>query len=214
MIRAALDPLHDVLEVLGIQRRLVEDLHLVVPRPVDGIYVGVGEHDVVLQRFEVVRVADDLAVLRIADEDEVEPGRERVLRLAMDVVDELAGGVEDGQAARLRRVMERRRDAVRGEDDGRLADGCDLVDRADAESFHLLHDPLVVHDLSEDRAAAATRCEALHLQVGDANAGAEAILFGPFDSHRGGQRAGACEHSSGQRAEGLPLKNTAQPPSS
>ena len=55
-----------------------------------------------VRRIEVVRVADHLAMLRIADEDEVEPVRERVLRLAMDVVDELAGGVEDLQPARLR----------------------------------------------------------------------------------------------------------------
>src|SRR5207248_1851624 len=96
----------------------------------------------------------------------------------------LAGGVEDLEALRLRVVVKRRRDAVRGEDDRRLLEGGDLLHRAHAEVFHLLDHALVVYDLPENRAAAAAGGETLHLQIGDAHAGTEPILLRPLDPHR------------------------------
>jgi hypothetical protein len=52
------------------------------------------------RRIQIVGIADHLAVLRVADEDEVIPLSERVVRLVMHIVDELACGVEDLQASR------------------------------------------------------------------------------------------------------------------
>ena len=57
-------------------------------------------------RIEIIRVADDLAVFRVADENQVVAVFERLLRLAMDVVDELAGCVEHLQAGRLCAAVE------------------------------------------------------------------------------------------------------------
>jgi hypothetical protein len=79
---------------------------------------------------------------------------------------------------------------VRGEDDGRLFHGRDVVDRPHAELFHLLHDALVVHELPEDRATATGGGEALHREVGDAHAGTEAILLRSLDLH------GPCAHDA------------------
>jgi hypothetical protein len=139
---------------------------------------------VIRGRVEVVRVADDLPVLRIADEHQVVAVRQRLRRLAVDVVDELAGRIEDVQAATLRRLVKRRRHAMRGEDDRRLLDRGDLMDGADAEALHLLHDALVVDHLAEDGAASAFGGEPLHLQVRDPHAGAEPVLCCPFHLHR------------------------------
>lgn len=72
---------------------------------------------------------------------------------------------------------------MRGENDRRLFDCRDLIDRPHAEVFHLFDDALVVDDLAEDRAATACSSEALHFQISDANAGTEAVFGGSFDSH-------------------------------
>jgi len=73
---------------------------------------------------------------------------------------------------------------MRGKDDGRLGNFLDLVDRTHAELFHLFNDTLVVHDLPEDGATAAAGSKALHLQIGDADPGAETVLGRAFDIHR------------------------------
>ncbi len=90
-----LDGFHNVLELLGVERGLVEDFQLRIRRPIDGIDLIDLRDDVVRSRIEIVCVPDYLAMSRIADEDEVVAVMERLSGLAMDVVDELAGGVED-----------------------------------------------------------------------------------------------------------------------
>src|SRR5438128_10995697 len=79
--------------------------------------------------------------------------------------------------------MKRRRHAVRGENDRRLLDGIDFFDRAHTELLHLFNHTLIVHDLAEDRAAAACGGETLHLEVGDAHPGAEAVFGCALDLH-------------------------------
>ncbi len=192
---APLDLAHDVFEFVGVQRRLIEDLDLRITGPVDRFDFVPLRDDVILRGIEIVRVADHFAVPRIADEDDVETFGEGALRLAMDVVDELAGGVEDLQPGRAGVVVKRRRDAVRGEDDGRRLGRGDLLDGADAETFHLLDHALVVHDLPEDRRAPATGGESLHFQIGDPYSGAETVLRCAFHPHRRTEHSSQAEHS-------------------
>src|SRR3954447_26712573 len=104
---------------------------------------------------------------RITDEDEVIAVAERLGRLAMNVVNELARGIEHLQPRRLGLIVKGRRHAMRGKDDGRLLHGIDLIDRPHAEALHLLDDALVVYDLPKDRAASPSRRESLDLEVGD-----------------------------------------------
>ena len=84
----------------------------------------------------------------------------------------------------MRLRVERRRDSVRREDDRPLLGLVEVVDRRNPEVLHLANDPLVVHHLTEDPSVrAAERGEALHLLVGDSNAGAEPVLLGALEPH-------------------------------
>ena len=75
----ALDRLDNVLEFLGVQRRLINDLQSLVLVPVDRLGSFNRGHDVVKRRIEIVRIADDLTMLRIADEHEMKSLLERLL---------------------------------------------------------------------------------------------------------------------------------------
>src|SRR5437016_5897235 len=102
MFRKLLDAPDDVLKLVGVQGRLVENLDSVEAAPIDFLDVFDAQQDVEKRGIEVVGIPDHLAMFRVADEDEMAAVGERILRLAMDVVDELAGGIEDVQSARLR----------------------------------------------------------------------------------------------------------------
>ena len=108
--RDVLDRSDDILEVGGVECRLIEDLDFFELRPIDLSSSLDRRDDVVGGRIEIIRVADDLAVFRVADENEVVAVLERLFRLAMDVVDELAGrsilrgcGMTAARRARRRR---------------------------------------------------------------------------------------------------------------
>src|SRR5207253_4901949 len=66
---ALLDQRDYVLEVVSVERGLIKNLHLWITIPIDRFRTFDRGNDVIALRIEIVRVADYLAMLRIADED-------------------------------------------------------------------------------------------------------------------------------------------------
>ena len=128
-------------------------------------------------------IAHHLAVLRVADDNQVAALGKGGPYLVVDVIHEGAGGVEDLETQFTRAFVEGRRHAMGGEYDGRLAHLLDGVHSPHPQSFHLLHNPLVVHHLAEDGGPFADGCKAPHLQVGNPHARTKAVLRCSFYSH-------------------------------
>ena len=96
----------------------------------------------------LARRALDLFVALVADEQDLEVVAREAHGLAVHLGHERAGGVDGVQAAVGGGVHDRRRDAVRAEDDvGALGHLVDLVDEDRALLLELGHDVDVVHDL-------------------------------------------------------------------
>ena len=95
--------------------------------------------------------AFDLFVAGVADEHDRVARRRVSARLRVHLRHERARRVDRDEAARVGRTAHRRRDAVRGEDDGRaLGHLLDRVDEDRAELLELADDVRVVDDLLAD----------------------------------------------------------------
>ena len=174
-----------VLEPVGVERGLEEDPDRLEAGPVDRFDVGHVEHDVVVRGIEVVGVADDLAMGRVADENQVASGSESLAGFDVDVANEGAGRVEDVEAAPPGKLVRRGWHAVRRKHDGRLDHVLDAVDGTQAAPFHLPDHTLVVDELTQDGAAAPGVGEPPQHEIGDPDTGAEAVRSGTFDAdHR------------------------------
>src|SRR5262249_25077679 len=93
----------------------------------------------------------DFRMALMADQDDVEALLGIALALAVDLGDQRAGGIDDGQVAQRGLVGDLLRDSVGAEDrDGTLGSLVQLVDEAGADAPQLLDHALVVHDLMTD----------------------------------------------------------------
>ncbi len=136
--------------VVDAQRRLGDESQL----------VGVADR----QALDLVRLGDemdaaadaahralDLGVAGMADQDDFAALIGVALPLAMDLGDERAGRVDDGEAAVLGRRLDGAGDAVRAEDgDAARRDLVELVDELGALGAQTLDDVAVVHDFVAD----------------------------------------------------------------
>ena len=92
--------------------------------------------------------ADDLLVALVADEEDVVVLVGVADGFLVHLGDQRAGGVDGGELAALRLLVDHRGDTVRGEDhDLALGHLLRLVDEDGALLLQGLHDVLVVHDL-------------------------------------------------------------------
>ena len=130
------------------QRRLRDVGELLGVGDLERVDVGLGldEHDVL---GRLAHRALDLLVAGVADEDDRVAVGGELQRLAVDLGHQRAGRVDRLQAAALGLGVDRRRDAVGGEDGDRaLGDRVvELLDEDRAALAQLLDDVLVVHDL-------------------------------------------------------------------
>ena len=93
----------------------------------------------------------DLLVAGVADQHDGVPGLRVAASLRVHLRHERARRVDRRQLAGVRRLADGRRDAVRGEDDGRaLRNLVDRVDEDRAALLELAHDVRVVDDLLAD----------------------------------------------------------------
>ena len=94
--------------------------------------------------------ADDLGVLRRAEQDDRVALLDQPTQLALLLDDPGAGPVDDLEAALVGALQDVRTDAVGADDDrGTVVHVVELLDRLDAQDLQLTHDTLVVDDLSE-----------------------------------------------------------------
>ena len=104
--------------------------------------------DEVNGRADLARGAFDLGMAGMADQDQRPAARHVALALVMDLRHQRTGGIQHGQAARLRLVDDRLGHAMGTEDrDRAVRDLVQLVDEHRAHALEPLDDMAIVHDL-------------------------------------------------------------------
>ena len=129
----------------------------------------------------------DFGMAGVADQDHLPSGGDVALALAVDLGDQRAGGIEHGQAALFRVILDAARDAVRAEDrNGAGRHLAQVLDEARAFCAQAFDDMAVVHDLVADVDRRTVDLQRSLDDVDGANdAGAEAAGLGQDHPHGG-----------------------------
>ena len=141
--------------------------------------------DEVNGRADLPRGAFDLGMAGMADQDQRPAARHVALALVMDLRHQRTGGIQHGQAARLRLVDDRLGHAMGTEDrDRAVRDLVQLVDEHGAHALEPLDDMAIVHDLVAhiDRGAELLERPLDDLDCAD-HAGTEAPRLGQDNPH-------------------------------
>ena len=191
LVRAADHERRELLELPGRLGRLGDQGHPLAARDLDPVRLLVDDDRVGREAQQ----ADDLGVLRGAEQDDRVALLDELLELALLLDDPGAGAVDDLEAALLGALEDLGLDAVGADDDRRaVVDVVERLDAPDAEVEQVLDHALVVDDLPEGVRRLAGRGRLLGLVDRLAHAVAEAGALRDSDGLDGSHTASMFAH--------------------